>query len=134
MTRKKNGSATYNELAVLASAVGLVENTDEGRKAFTAWMSSDLKAARKALFSRVATRRAAASAAKAPTHRPINAAEAQGLRTGESTRYPQAWAKGRSLGAAASVRSTGLTPRSAAASPTDARHTPRVPTITEGRD
>jgi len=123
-------SATYAELAILASSCGLVENSEAGRQAFVAWMSSDLKAARKALFNRVSARRLEAqkAAAKHPAYRPINAAEAQALRTGESTRYPQHWAQGRSLGAASSVRGTGLKPtRSSPA----AR---RAPVITEGND
>jgi hypothetical protein len=119
----KNGTATASELAILASSCGLVENTSEGRQAFSAWLAKDQKAARKALFTRVAARRA-----QAPTHRPINAAEAQALRSGESTRYPQSWTQGRSLGAASVVRGSGLKPtrRQLGA--------PAAPRITEGND
>lgn len=125
-------SATYGELAVLASSVGLVEKSEAGRQAFVAWMSSDLAGARKALFQRVETRRVAAAKAKAPAYRPINAAEAQALRTGESTRYPQHWTNGRSLGAASVVRGTGLKPtRRQLGAPADVRHAPR---IIEGND
>jgi hypothetical protein len=95
---KKNGSATYDQLAILASSVGLVEKTDEGRQAFVAWLSTDQKAARKALFGRVAARRVAASGTRS-----ITAAEAQAARSGEPTTYPASW-RGRARGAAASVR------------------------------
>lgn len=45
---KKNGVQVC-DLAVLASSVGLVENSDDGRQAFCAWWANDNKAARKAL-------------------------------------------------------------------------------------
>lgn len=131
MSGRKNGTASKDELVMLASKIGVTSDTDQGRAAFSAYLSTAPKEARRVLFTRVAARRAQASAAKAPTHRPINAAEAQALRTGESTRYPEAWAKGRSLGAASAVQGTGQKPVRSRTSPADVRHAPR---ITEGND
>jgi hypothetical protein len=74
--RQDNGTTTVRELAILAASVGLVEKTDEGKQAFTAWLANDEKAARKALFSRVAAQRVFASAAKA---------------TAPSKKYPATW-------------------------------------------
>ncbi len=68
--RKQNGTTTVKELAILAGSSGLVANTEDGRQAFCAWWANDPKAARKALFSRVAARRVAASAAAVPTSPP----------------------------------------------------------------
>lgn len=78
---KKNGTATYGELAILASSVGLVDKTEEGRAAFVAWLGTDQKAARKALFTRVAARRAATPP------RPITAAERQAAASGHPTTH-----------------------------------------------
>ncbi len=101
-----------DELSILASRVGLVENSDAGRSAFKAWLGTDHQAARKALFSRVATQRVAASAKQAavqpaaatatpaPAYRPLNAAEAQAAATGHATAYPASWRKSRAVGAA----------------------------------
>ncbi len=63
-TTTKRATVYASELAILAGSVGLVENTEDGRKAFSAWLACDQKAARAALFKRVAARRAAASAAR----------------------------------------------------------------------
>lgn len=63
--RKQNGTATVGQLAILASSVGLVEKSEQGRQAYAAWFANDPKAARAALFTRVAARRAAASKAQA---------------------------------------------------------------------
>lgn len=81
--RKQNGTATVKELAILAGSTGLVANTEDGRQAFAAWWANDSKAARAALFSRVAARRVAASAAK-------TAAPAQ--------EYPRGWLRAAGLG------------------------------------
>jgi hypothetical protein len=83
MRKQDNGMTTHRELAILAASVGLVEKTDEGRQAFTAWLTNDNKAARKALFSRVAAQRVAASATKA---------------TAPSTNYPRAWLRAAGIG------------------------------------
>ncbi len=113
--RKKNGYATYSELALLASSVGLVEKSEQGRQAQYAWLAADEKGARAALFSRVAASRVAASApvqarqvgylrrkqgsaAGIQTYRPINAAEAQAMRTGDRLTHP--FKVPRSVGAA----------------------------------
>jgi hypothetical protein len=79
---KKNGTATYDQLAILASSVGLVEKTNEGRQAFVAWLSTDQKAARAALFGRVAARRVAASGTRS-----ITAAERQAAGSGHPTHH-----------------------------------------------
>lgn len=84
--RKQNGTTTYGELAILASSVGLVEKTDEGHDAFVAWLANDPKAARKAVFTRVAARRVAASAAKSAPP----AAPAQ--------EYPRGWLRASGIG------------------------------------
>lgn len=99
-SRSNSSGVTFGDLAVLAGSVGLVANDAEGREAFVAWLAKDQKAARAALFSRVAARREAAAKAKPRT---ITAAEAQAARTGEPTDYP-AWMGRRQAGAAATVR------------------------------
>ena len=80
MSKRKqtDGTTTIGELAILASSVGLVEKSDDGRQAFSAWWANDPKAARKALFSRVAARRVAASGIRS-----ITAAERQAAATGQ---------------------------------------------------
>lgn len=80
--RKQNGTATVKELAILAGSSGLVANTEDGRQAFAAWWANDPKAARAALFTRVAARRVAASAAPA--------APAQ--------EYPRSWLRAAGIG------------------------------------
>lgn len=107
--RKQNGTVSYEHLAILAGSVGLVENTEDGRQAFTAWLGKDLKAARKALFTRVAARRVAASA---KASRSMTAAEAQAGRTGHPTTYPAAWARQARSAAGSVARATaqGQTP------------------------
>ncbi len=68
--RKKNGTAKLGDLAILASSVGLVEQSEQGQQAFCAWLATDPKAARRALFARVAARRAASAQAARTGHRP----------------------------------------------------------------
>lgn len=92
----KRATVTTQELAILASSCGLVANTDDGRQAFTAWLAKDQKAARKALFTRVAARRAAASAAAKASASP----------------YPRGWAP-KAAKRASSVRSAGVSGRRA---------------------
>jgi hypothetical protein len=112
----KRSGATAQELAILAGSCGLVANTEDGRRAFSAWLAQDQKAARKALFTRVAARRAAASASAA--------------KASEAKAYPQTWAaKARSR--AASVRGSGLKPVRSRTAPAAARPASR---ITEGND
>jgi hypothetical protein len=65
MAGKNPRSTTYAELAILAGSVGVTANTEAGRQVFVDWLKVDQTAARAALFSRVAARRVAASAAKA---------------------------------------------------------------------
>lgn len=87
--RKQMGvkvSEVADELAVLAGKCGLVANTDEGRRAFGAWLANDHMAARKALFARAAAQRAAATAPKA---------------SAASKKYPTGWLR------AAGVRAGG---------------------------
>jgi hypothetical protein len=103
---KKNGTATYDQLAILASSVGLVEKTDEGRQAFVAWLSTDQKAARKALFGRVAARRAASGV------RSITAAERQAAASGHPTHHGMRVP--RSVGASVVRSGTGQQPASVA--------------------
>lgn len=86
MSKQRTSGVKVGDLAVLASSVGLVENSDDGRQAFCAWFANDQKAARKALFSRVAARRAAA-AKTAPAHRTITAAERQAAASGHPTTH-----------------------------------------------
>lgn len=81
---KQNGTATVGQLAILASSCGLVANTAEGRQAYAAWLANDPKAARKALFTRVAARRVAASGTKASAAPP--------------KQYPQAWLRAAGIG------------------------------------
>lgn len=76
--RKQNSTTTVGELAILASSCGLVARDEQGRQAYVAWHANDPKAARAALFTRVAARRVAASAAK-------SAASAK--------EYPASWAR-----------------------------------------
>lgn len=108
MRNKTDGTTTVKELAILASSCGLVEKSDEGRKAFEAWWANDPKAARKALFSRVAARRVAASAAKAQApatqypsgwRRPagIGAPAAQATATPATKKYPGNWLRGSAI-------------------------------------
>jgi hypothetical protein len=82
MRNQTDGTTTVAELSILASSCGLVENTDDGRQAFSAWWANDPKAARKALFTRVAARRVAASASKAAAASP--GSTSAGL-------YPRGW-------------------------------------------
>lgn len=91
--RKQNGTTTVTELSQLAASVGLVENSENGRQAFSAWYATDAKAARKAVFAKTAARRVAASAAKA-------AAASTGKPSAE---YPASWAR-RVLSATSGVR------------------------------
>lgn len=88
--RKRNGTATVEQLAVLASSVGLVDKSEQGRKAYAAWFANDPKAARKALFSRVAERRVAASGAKSAA--PASGAPAQ------AKQYPRTWLRAAGVG------------------------------------
>jgi hypothetical protein len=97
--RQDDGKTTVRELAILASNCGLVDKSDEGKRAFTAWLANDPKAARKALFSRVAAQRVAASAAEA---------------TAPPKNYPQTWLRAAGIGnrratAAAGARRARIT-------------------------
>lgn len=80
--RRQNGTITVPELAILASNVGLVENTEQGRQAFVAWFATDQKAARAAVFARAAARRVAASGVRS-----ITAAERQAAASGHPTTH-----------------------------------------------
>jgi hypothetical protein len=80
--RRQNGTTTVPELAILASNVGLVEDTEQGRQAFTAWYATDQKAARAALFARAAARRVAASVIRS-----VTAAERQAAASGHPTNH-----------------------------------------------
>lgn len=91
MSMHKNPNTTVGELAILASSVGLVEKSQDGRTAFAAWWAADQAGARKALFARVEARRVAA-AKPAPTRKP------------DARLYPTGW-----LAAAGKAR----TPRAA---------------------
>ncbi len=82
--RKQNGTTTVKELAILAGSSGLVANAEDGRQAFCAWWAKDQKAARNALFTPVAARRVAASAAKGA------AAPAR--------KYPRGWLRAAGIG------------------------------------
>ena len=99
--RKQNGTATRDELAILASSCGLVENSEQGRQAFCAWWANDQKAARKALFTRVAARRAGI--------RSITAAERQAVATGQPTEHGMR-VQHRSTGASVVRSAHGQTP------------------------
>lgn len=99
MSRAKS-TTTVGELAILAASCGLVANTDDGRKAFCAWYANDQKAARKALFSRVAARRVAASAKAAATAGTGSASAGQ--------QYPAAWAHRARVAAASGRRGKGV--------------------------
>lgn len=103
MSRQTNGATTTGEFAVLAASVGIVENTEVGRAAFLAWFAQDQKAARAEVFKRVAARRAAPAPTATPAMRGLNAAETQGVLTGEPTHVP-AWMYGGTRGAAAALR------------------------------
>lgn len=61
VSASRKPTATRQELAILAGRSGLVANNEEGRQAFAAWLATDNKAARAALFGRVAANRVAAS-------------------------------------------------------------------------
>jgi hypothetical protein len=108
--RKQGGvkvSEVADELAALAGKCGLVANTDEGRQAFGAWLANDHRAARKALFGRVAAQRAAATKATAPSKKyPMGWLRASGVRAGAAKasaaqNYPTGWLR------AAGVRAGG---------------------------
>lgn len=86
-TQQNPRATTFAELAILASSVGLVENSEAGRQAFTAWLAKDQKTARKELFAKVNARRVAASAAKA--------------KTAQATQYPAGWLRAAGVGARA---------------------------------
>ncbi len=97
--RNPNAWATREELSILASRVGLVDESDAGRASFAAWLGTDQQAARKALFGRVAAQRVAASATQARSISARVAAEAPAASTGGPTAYPAGWAKSRAIGA-----------------------------------
>lgn len=98
MRKQTNGTTTIGELAILAGSIGLVENTEDGRQAFSAWWANDKAAARKALFSRVAARRVAASASKA-----AGTGSGKASAGAQPTAYPKSWGR-RTLGAASGLR------------------------------
>lgn len=88
--RKQKTAPTFSELAILASSCGLVENSEAGRQAFTAWLAKDQKGARKALFTRIDARRvAAAKKAQAP-----------------ATQYPTGWRRAAGIDASAAKATT----------------------------
>lgn len=101
--QKKSSGMTVGDMAVLAGKVGLVSQDEAGKAAFLSWWGTDEKACRAALFSRVESRRLAASKAKHSAPRTITAAEAQAGRSGEPTTYPSSWSR-KGGSAAASVR------------------------------
>lgn len=82
MSKRRNGTTTVSELAILASSVGLVEKSEQGRQAYCAWYANDQKAARAELFKRVAARRVAASA---------QAAAAASTGSTSAGQYPRGW-------------------------------------------
>jgi len=84
---KNDRTTTFAELAILASSCGLVSNDDQGRQAFTAWLAKDQKAARKALFTRIDARRAAAKTAQA-TQYPAGWRRAAGIRSASAGQPP----------------------------------------------
>lgn len=88
--KQTDGTTTVGELAILASNVGLVEQSDEGRQAFLAWYANDAKAARKAVFSKAAARRVQASAGKA--------AAASTGKASAQRQYPQGWLAAAGIG------------------------------------
>lgn len=112
--RKQKTAPTFSELAILASSCGLVENSEAGRQAFTAWLGKDQKGARKALFTRIDARRvAAAKKAQAPaTQYPsgwrraagidASAATAPATATATTKPYPRNWLRGTGTPAAPS--------------------------------
>lgn len=94
-TRSTRVRDVAGELVVLAGRTGLVANTDEGRRAYASWLANDPKAARKALFGRVAAQRVAASNATtypAGWLRGPRAAKA----TAAPATYPAHWLRARS--------------------------------------
>ena len=90
MSKRRNGTTTVGELAILASSVGLVEKSEQGRQAFCAWYANDQKAARAELFKRVAARRVQASA-KASAAASTGSASA-------GQQYPRTWLRASGIG------------------------------------
>jgi hypothetical protein len=99
MSKRRNGTTTVGELAVLASSVGLVEKSEQGRQAFCAWYANDAKAARAEVFRRVSARRVAASA---------KAAAAASTGSTSAGQYPRGWLAAAGIGGRRS-KSTRIT-------------------------
>ncbi|WP_420451561.1 hypothetical protein [Ilumatobacter sp.] len=101
MARKvssRNGTTT-RDLAILASNVGLVQDTDAGRQAFEKWFAEDPAVARQALFSQVRARRVAASSPTPSNDYPSN--WRPGVRATEpsaTTQYPSSWRRAAGIG------------------------------------
>jgi hypothetical protein len=130
MPKNRRGTAvtTYGELAILAGSVGLVADTEDGRKAFVSWLSTDKKAARKALFTQVAARRTAPASAAQRT------ANASGG-TSAGSQYPQGWLAGRRRGGRAAVAAQGRRPQAPPQYPAAWQPTPaKVGVVTEAND
>lgn len=89
MRKQANGTATVDQLAILASSVGIVEKSEQGRQAYCAWYANSPKEARAEVFRRVAARRVAASA---------KAAAATGTGNTSAGQYPPGWLAAAGIG------------------------------------